>query len=159
MAPHHGAGGDTAISGPALLIINTLATWYLIGLIWLVQVVHYPLFQRVGVDRFVEYQRKHADRITPLVGLPMVAELVSAWFLWTTEQTVIPNTVAGWGLSLVVMIWLSTAVIQVPLHRRLADGFDPELHRWLVLSNWIRTLLWTSRGALLSYWLWQALRT
>ena len=52
------------------------------------------------------------------------------------------------GISLVAVIWLSTAFIQVPCHNRLVDGFDEEAHSRLVGSNWIRTVAWTIRGVL-----------
>jgi hypothetical protein len=48
----------------------------------------------------------------------------------------------------VVLLWLSTFAIQVPLHRRLAGGFDPAIHRTLVTTNWVRTVLWSIRGLL-----------
>jgi hypothetical protein len=50
------------------------------------------------------------------------------------------------GLALLVAIWVSTALVQAPIHGRLAGGFDLALHRRLVRSNWVRTLLWTARG-------------
>jgi hypothetical protein len=50
------------------------------------------------------------------------------------------------GLVLLAGIWLSTALVQAPIHGRLARGFDPALHRRLVRSNWVRTGLWTMRG-------------
>jgi hypothetical protein len=47
------------------------------------------------------------------------------------------------------VIWLSTALLQVPRHRALEAGFDPAAHRALVATNWIRTVAWTARGFLL----------
>ena len=41
--------------------------------------------------------------------------------------------------GLVAVNWHSTALIQVPLHRRLAGGFDPSAARRLVVTNWWRT--------------------
>ena len=38
---------------PALLL-QAAASWFLTGLIWIIQVVHYPLMSRVGADRFAE---------------------------------------------------------------------------------------------------------
>jgi hypothetical protein len=36
-----------------LLVIHLAVTWALLGLIWTIQVVHYPLFKDVGRDCFV----------------------------------------------------------------------------------------------------------
>jgi hypothetical protein len=63
------------------------------------------------------------------------------------------------GLLAVVAIWLSTALLQVPCHNRLMLAFDRDAIRLLVLTNWIRTLLWTARGVLLAGTLWRALQT
>jgi hypothetical protein len=49
----------------------------------------------------------------------------------------------------VLAIWASTFFIQVPVHDRLCVAFDAELHRRLVLSNWIRTVLWSCRSVLM----------
>ena len=34
------------------LIIHAAATWFMVGLIWFVQIVHYPMFANVGRDSF-----------------------------------------------------------------------------------------------------------
>ena len=47
-----------------LLIICAAATWFMAGLGWIVQVVHYPLFEAVGSEGFAEYHRRHSERIT-----------------------------------------------------------------------------------------------
>jgi hypothetical protein len=57
---------------------------------------------------------------------------------------------------LLALIWLSTAVVQVPLHQSLAARYDDSTLRRLVRSNWLRTMAWTARGLLLG-WLWYPL--
>ena len=56
------------------------------------------------------------------------------------------------GLALVTLIWLSTALLQVPCHEDLSNGFDTEIHRRLVATNWIRTVAWSLRS-LLATWI------
>jgi hypothetical protein len=53
------------------------------------------------------------------------------------------------GLALLLLIWVSTAVFQVPAHEKLKSGFDEAWHRRLVDWNWVRTGLWTLRAMLL----------
>ena len=55
------------------------------------------------------------------------------------------------GLSFVAVIWLSTFVCQVPAHERLSKQFDPRIHRRLVRSNWLRTAVWSARGAVVCW--------
>jgi hypothetical protein len=46
------------------------------------------------------------------------------------------------------VIWISTFLVQVPLHRRLSAAWDPVAARRLVQTNWIRAAAWTLRGVL-----------
>jgi hypothetical protein len=128
-------------------IIHLAVTWALIGLIWLVQVVIYPQFRAVGRLEFGAYHADYMRRISWIVGPLMVAELGSAaWLLWAGERS-------GWflvSLGLIGVNWLSTAIVQVPLHRRLEQGFEAGAHGRLVATNWVRTGAWTARGVLVA---------
>lgn len=127
----------------SLLITQLASTLPLIGLIWTIQLVHYPLFKLVGDETQKAYQKAHMNRITWIVGPLMLAELTAAALLWVGDPTGLWEIA---GLVLVGIIWASTALIQVPCHGRLVEGFDPLAHRRLVRSNWIRTIAWTLRG-------------
>ncbi len=135
------------MSWPLLVVLHAVPTLYLCGLIWFVQVVHYPLFAAVGEREFVAYERVHCRRITPIVLPPMVAELGLALWLWFAA----PPAVAPWagaGLGLLAIVWGSTFLVQVPCHERLGLTADAVAMRRLVLSNWVRTAAWTLRGGL-----------
>ena len=127
-----------------LLAAHAFVTLFMTGLIWFVQVVHYPLFDRVGKAEFALYEQQNTRRTGFVVGGPMLLELMLAVVLvWATGGT------AAWcGLGLLCIIWLSTAVWQIPMHRRLEQGFDPDAWRQLVRGNWIRTIAWSLRGLL-----------
>jgi hypothetical protein len=135
-----------------MLLAHAAATWAMLGLIWFVQVVHYPLFARVGAAGFPLYEAAHASRTTLVVGPLMVIELLTAVWLVATMPAGVSRPAAWLGLGLVAVIWLSTALLQVPQHNVLARGFDPAAHVLLVTSNWVRTMAWTLRGGL-ALWL------
>lgn len=130
-----------------LPLIHAGATLFMTGLIWFVQIVHYPLFAEVGVVGFARYEQLHSARTTLIVAPVMLIELASAVAL-----LVIPGSLPRWmtlaGAALVAVIWLSTFFLSVPRHSELAAGFLPEAHRSLVLTNWIRTAAWTLRAVL-----------
>lgn len=116
----------------------------MVGLIWFVQIVHYPLMPEVGGREFVGYERDHTRRTGRVVGPLMLVEAGAAVVLvWQRPDTL---TLAGAGI--LVVIWLSTAFVQVPLHARLSIARDEEALRRLVHTNWIRTIAWTARGPL-----------
>src|SRR5215212_9645273 len=131
--------------GP-LLLAHAAATLFMVGVIWFVQLVHYPLFARVGRPGFAAYSGSHARLTGLVVGPPMLLEAATAVALvvWTPPGISVPLV---WvGLILVAGIWLSTAFLQSPRHTTLGRGFDPSAHRFLVTSNWLRTVLWSLRG-------------
>ena len=66
-----------------------------------------------------------------------------------------PLAAALIGLALVVVVWLSTALLQVPRHTNLGSGFDRRAWSRLMLSNWVRTVAWSARGVLV---LWMVAR-
>ena len=144
----------------AVLIVQWMATWYMVGLIWMVQVVHYPMFDRVGGEQFRQYEADHNRLITPIVGIPMLVGLATAaWFVFAAWPGASSRGWAIAGLIMIAAIWLTTAFVSVPCHARLAQGFDAQTHRLLVSSNWIRTILWTARGLMLSYLVYRLVST
>jgi hypothetical protein len=134
-----------------MALVHFGITSYLVGLIWVIQVVHYPLFREVGSESFPRYERSHTHRISWVVALPMMAEGICATSLVVLLRSG-PLALYAWlGIGLLSVIWLSTATLQMPCHERLSRGFDPMVYRRLVASNWIRTAAWTIRGAIAFY--------
>ena len=135
-----------------LLLAHAASTCAMVGLIWLVQRVHYPLMAMVGPDRFVAYEQTHCRRITPIVGVLMSIELATAALLAIRPPSPETRLLCWVGLALVMVNWASTALVQVPLHERLSRAFDAAAIERLVSTNWIRTIAWTIRGAI-ALWL------
>jgi uncharacterized membrane protein len=136
----------------SLLFVASLASsWFLTGLIWTIQLVHYPLFDRVGREGFAAYEGAHARMITPMVGPAMLVEAVTAVMLLVARPRFMPPWAAWVGVALVGVAWLSTFLLQVPMHGTLARGFDADVHARLVGTNWIRTAAWSARALLLAW--------
>ncbi len=93
-------------------------------------------------------------RITYVVAPVMFAELLTAiYFVFAAYDKINPN-LFWFGLALVLLIWVSTLFIQSPIHGKLMEKFDADLVNKLVWTNWIRTILWTIRGALVLWMIW-----
>ena len=118
---------------------------FMTGLIWFVQVVHYPLMAKVSGDS-TSYQLAHMTRTTWVVGPLMLAELGACAILGFFN--VGPNWQRWPSTALLAVVWLSTALLLVPAHDALARGFDARVHERLVAVNWIRTFAWTGRACL-----------
>ncbi len=136
---------------PVLLIIHMAATSFMTGLIWFVQIVHYPLMARVNPQDFDAYESEHRRRTTWVVAPAMGVELATACgLLWFA-----PSPGKGWAilnLCALAAIWLLTFFVQVPQHVRLTRSFDAATHRALVQGNWLRTFLWSARAVLVGCW-------
>jgi hypothetical protein len=136
-----------------VLALHLAATFYMLGLVWFVQRVHYPLFAGVGSQQFPAYERAHLSRTNPVVGPPMLIEAATALALVALPLPNVPHFLPWLGVGLLVVIWLSTFLLQVPRHRELSAGFDPSAHRRLVATNWLRTSAWSLRGLLVLWML------
>jgi uncharacterized membrane protein len=131
-----------------LLLLHAALTWFLTGLIWIVQLVHYPLFAHVDRARFATFEAEHCRRISWIVLPTMLLELGTAAWLVAVPPAAVPPAWAWTGLVLLAVIWGSTALFSVPCHRMLERGFDERAHQRLVATNWIRTLAWSTRALL-----------
>jgi hypothetical protein len=115
-------------------------------------VVHYPIFTRVPASHFIAFQTTHMQTTGYVVAVPMLLELAGSGFmLWYT----LPGKLQLLNFSafaLVALIWLITFFVSVPIHNTLvSNGFQQEMISRLVATNWVRTLAWTIRTALLVY--------
>lgn len=129
-----------------IALLNASFTLLMAGVIWFVQIVHYPLFERVGELGFSLYEEEHKKLTTIVVAPLMLMELFSSIVLVCLSTSFLVKTLAVIGLTLVILLWLSTAFIQVPLHNKLSSSYSSSLVNGLVQSNWIRTVIWSVRS-------------
>lgn len=131
-----------------LAITHLILTSFMTGLIWMVQIVHYPLFSFVERSHYSDFQNAHMHRIS-LVVLPiMIAELITALLLLYSSKEAMVFFLLNAGL--LTLIWIVTFVVFTFIHARLRRGYDDSLLKNLVEFNWIRTGLWTFRTVLIS---------
>jgi len=131
-----------------LLLVHAGASVYMAGLIWFVQVVHYPLMKHVGDADYQAYHHLHMRLTTWVVGPPMLAELICAVWIVANPPHGLPLWMGWAGLALLALVWASTFFWQVPRHRELERGFDARAHRRLVRSNGVRAVGWSLRGVI-----------
>jgi hypothetical protein len=132
----------------ALAVLHTVSTLMMTGLIWFVQLVHYPLFAYVGDQEFNRFEKQHVRRTTWIVAPLMIIEAATAIGLALLSWS---RPCWWWtilGTILIVIIWGSTAFLQVPCHKALDERLDPFVVKRLIRTNWIRTIAWTVRSVL-----------
>jgi hypothetical protein len=131
-----------------LLYLEVIVTAILVGLIWTVQRVHYPSFHFVNSLEYQQFQSFHVNAITPIVFPLMVFELFACILnIYYKSYSRVLSVIV---FLLIVTVWLSTALLSVPIHNQLALGKNNELINQLIASNWIRTIAWTLKLVILS---------
>ena len=132
-----------------LLVIHLAATLFMVGLIWTIHYVHYPLFAYVGESTYASFQAAHVERIGKLLFIPWLSEgitligVLALAFLGGHKALRIPSVINGLAMAVVLVI---SGFWSAPTHAKLADGFDTSIHDQLMTVNLIRTLAWTVCG-------------
>ena len=127
-----------------VVLINLLSTFMLTGLIWTIQIIHYPSFKYISQNQFPDFMTFHMNKITYIVMPLMLLELMSASYLFIY----IFSTFTIINFLFVVFIWLSTFLLSIPCHNKLKEKYDPKTIEKLVITNWPRTILWSLKSIL-----------
>lgn len=121
-----------------LLIVNFFISSFMLGLILVTQIVSYPLFLKVEVDNFSIFHDDYVSRISFIAVPVMLGELFISTLVYFYF-----NTFFGFMILLsIILIFISTFIIQVPLHNKLKLANNRKHIIKLVNTNWIRTFLW-----------------
>lgn len=140
-----------------ILLVNVAAVLFMTGCIWTMQLVHYPLFNRIGADALPGYEADHNRLFFLVAGPGIILTLVTGVSLpFVRPSAQIPLAAAIAGLLLFTAMVISTALLQAPRHAIVSDGFDRNAYEFLLRTNWIRTVAWSAYG-LPGFWMvWQA---
>lgn len=123
-------------------LLHLIATSAMCGIIWIIQLVHYPAFLYVDVLKATSFELFHQNAITPIVLPLMLLEVATFGLLFKQGERDRGFLCSG---IILAILWLSTFLIQTPIHQELEFGLSPDLITKLILTNWIRTLGWSIR--------------
>jgi hypothetical protein len=128
----------------AVLLANLASTLFLTGLAWSLQFVQLPILLSGDDPELTSRLVRHRVLNTRLMVLPMALEFVtSAWLAWTARTALLLIAFLLWCVIGYATVWYSL------LHRKPRTGLKKpamdRLKRW----NWVRTLCWTARSAIL----------
>jgi hypothetical protein len=127
---------------------QALASVGMFGVIWMVQLVHYPLMRFVSESQFARFETAHRVRISWVVGPLMLVEGVCVLAFLIAPPAGLPWWLPWAGAAAEAVAIGTTVLISAPLHERLNAHFDPALLNRLIATNWIRTVAWTARAGL-----------
>lgn len=129
-----------------LLYANLIATTLMVGVIWFVQWVHYPLLATVPDDRAVEVAQQHQRSTGQVLALPMLIEGVTTLALLVARPKGVFMILPWIGAVLLAVALGCTVFLSVPLHAKMASNPTAEVGRKLVITNWPRTIAWSLRA-------------
>ena len=131
------------INDNIVINIHFASTAVMVGVIWVIQLLHYPTFHYIEKNNYSQFQKFHMNRISYIVIPAMVIEMLSGIML------VIINDDFIISFSLLVCIWIITFVFFTNIHQRLLSKYEMTTVEKLVNLNWIRTVFWTVRLVIL----------
>lgn len=132
-----------------VLLGHLIFTSIMTGVIWVIQIVHYPSFHFIEKELYTAFQKFHMNKISIIVIPIMLAELITGMMLFLDKSSKSPFLIISFVI--LVLIWLITGVFFSKAHKELMTGYQELVVNQLVVMNWIRTLLWTLRLLLLTY--------
>ena len=119
----------------------------MVGIIWVIQLLHYPTFHFIKESGYEEFQHFHMQRISFIVIPVMITELLSGFMLVYYFR----SNLLIFCLIILLVIWLITFIFFTKLHQILLGGYDKIIVDKLVQINWSRTVLWSLRLIILIY--------
>ena len=123
------------------LLMWAVLIFSVFGEIWLVQIVVYPLFARVGSAEYVAYHKFYSSRIPLPVILPGFASFLLPVVLVFVRPDSVPLWMALANAACGVVGLLVTVGLEIPCHARLEKGGKQEaVIRQLIRYNWPRTI-------------------
>ena len=131
-----------------VLLGHLIFTSIMTGVIWVIQIVHYPSFHFIEKELYTAFQKFHMNKISIIVIPIMLAELITGMMLFLDKSSKSPFLIISFVI--LVLIWLITGVFFTKAHNELMTGYQELVVNQLVVMNWIRTLLWTLRLLLLT---------
>ncbi|MCB2206638.1 hypothetical protein KQI65_17995 [bacterium] len=142
---------DSSKIDAVMYILQLLCTFSMTGIIWFVQIVHYPLMRKVGKGRFSRYLETHLVLTIFVVAPVMLLEGVSVIYGLLRPNPWLQGDALTLGAGLLLLIWLISVFVHFPQNRRLAKEFEARAYRRLLFGNWIRVYAWSFRSIVLLF--------
>ncbi len=131
-----------------LTALFTVASFYSYGTAMMDYFLVYPSRVLVGEEEFVAYHALLEERIIPISVIPFaVLTLLNISLLFFRLPRPVKRLV--WASLICLLIdWISTAFVQIPMNIRLGEGKDLALIQQVMDTNWGRVVLETAQAVL-----------
>ena len=123
-----------------LILFNFFISSFMFGLILTTQIVSYPMFLKAE-ENFSVYHMSYVNKISTIAAPLMIIELFLSLLFVILLQSYFAISI----FLIMILIFLSTFFIQVPIHEKLKNNYNIYLCNKLINTNWIRVFLWLSK--------------
>lgn len=134
-----------------IFLFHLCLAGFMTGVSWFVQLVHYPTLLIMNREQFQQYNEKQF-KPTSFITFPfMLMELISGVWLLVDKPTLDLIPFFAINVGFIGLIWVSTMMVQMPLHFKISKYPSTNALKKLVRTNWIRTSFWTLKILIMSY--------
>ncbi len=125
-----------------LIVLHIVSTSIMVGVIWVMQLLHYPALLYVKNETFRQFQNFHMTKISIIVVPIMLIELVSGFIIYLQGERSFEFLAS---FVLMIILWIMTGLIFTKFHSKLRKSKDIRIINKMIFLNWYRTLFWSMR--------------
>lgn len=127
---------------PWLFLLTFALVFYFTGAAFIESFVNYPSWRHIGASDFVAYHHSLSVGVVAFLVAPgLLGALGTVLMLWR-RPVEIPRWSVWVAIGLQATIWVSTALIQIPMQMEFSSsGFSEQRLSSLIVSNfWLRRI-------------------
>ncbi|MEO5859448.1 MAG: hypothetical protein ABIR33_10920 [Pyrinomonadaceae bacterium] len=123
-----------------LFAITFALIFYGLGASFVESFVNYPTWRLIGAGEFLAYHNAIGPLVIGYMVIPMVLTTVLTILLAWFRPLLIPRWALWLSVILQMLVWISTATIQIPIQMELSkNGLSLPLIEQLIFTNfWFR---------------------
>jgi hypothetical protein len=120
-----------------LFLIVFSLVFYGMGASFVESFVNYPTWRLVGANEFRAYHQAVSPLVIGYMVIPMLVTTILTMLLLWFRPAPIPRWAIWLAVVLQLIVWVSTATIQLPIQMQLSrDGLSLSLIERLIFTNW-----------------------
>ena len=123
-----------------MVYISLFTNLIMVGVSLITHFVTYPSFILIKSSSFSEFHKSYTNKMLFIVAPVMILELISSLLLVNFDKS--DNNLEIGLLITLMLIWLLTFFIIVPIHNKLTLNYNKDLNQKLIKYNGLRTILW-----------------
>lgn len=132
-----------------IFVMQLISTFMLLGIVWLVQLINYPLFKLIPESLFRDYHALHINRSQWLIAPLMLVEMLTGAYLLIWPLLDANYYLYVCNFVLILLVWLETFFLQIPIHKTLQKQHSQTKIDRLINMGWVRTITWSLHGIVL----------